>query len=210
VRLRGIRRLLSRVRPTTYLPERYWEDRAPELVEVYDAPETWDARGWMRGGIEESVVPSLLRQYGVRTVIVPGAGSGRQYSLLEAEGFEPRGFDISPSLVAVCRERYPAVPTHLGSVVDADMHESPADAVFTSGVLQHVPPHEIGRAIRALRSLAGRMIVIRELTLLAEASPYQFPHDYEALFEGWTEIHRKVTDERQTVRVELIAWTPAT
>lgn len=209
MRVRGIRRLLSRVRSNAYLPERYWEKRAAELVKVYDAPETWDARGWIRSGVEESVVPSLLRQCGARTVIVPGAGSGRQYGLLEAEGFAPRGFDISPSLVAVCRERFPAVETHLGSVVDADSHESPADAIFTSGVLQHVRPEEIGRAVTALRSLASRVIVIRELTLLAEPSAYQFAHDYDSLFEDWTEIHRETTDERQSVRVELIAWTPA-
>ncbi len=209
MRVRGIRRLLSRVRSNAYLPERYWESRAAELVEVYDAPETWDARGWMRTGVEESVVPNLLRQCGAQTVIVPGAGSGRQYGLLAAEGFAPRGFDISPSLVAVCRERYPEVETRLGSVVDADAHESPADAVYTSGVLQHVAPDEIGRAVTALRSLARRVIVIRELTVLTQSSAYQFAHDYNALFEGWTEIHRETTDDRETVRVELIAWAPA-
>src|SRR5690348_7611258 len=88
-----------------YATDTYWEGRSRDLIEGYDHPETWDKRGWMRGGIEEQVVPELLHGEGVRSVLVPGAGSGRQYEFLLAAGFEPRGFDISPTLVQTCEER---------------------------------------------------------------------------------------------------------
>jgi hypothetical protein len=192
-----------------YRPEQYWEGRAAELIEIYDQPDTWDMRGWMRGGVEEVIVPALLRSHGAQTVIVPGAGSGRQYGFIAAEGFSPRGFDISPSLVATCQERYPTVPTHVGTLVDAQVHERPADAVVTSAVLQHVPPDEIVLAVGALRSLATRLVIIREITVLTVPSLYQFAHDYDRLFAGWHQVHRETTDERPTVRVELIAWEPS-
>ncbi len=201
---RRLRRRISR--PRGYEPAAYWEERAAELVDIYDHPESWAERGWMRGDAEEAVVPALLGEAGVHTVLVPGAGSGRQYAYLAEAGFEARGFDISPSLAKVCRARFPGIPTHVGSVVDADLHEEAADAVISSAVLQHVPPAEIARATAALQTLARRLIVVRELTLLDATSTYQFAHDYAALFAGWTELYRETTDERPLVRVELIAW----
>jgi hypothetical protein len=91
-------------------------------------------------------------------------------------------------------------------VVDADKHQSPSDAVVTTAVLQHVPAGEIDKATSALKTLARKLIVVRELTRLDAESHYQFAHDYTRLFAGWTEIDRLVTDDRDGVRVELIAW----
>jgi len=199
--------LSARGRRRPYEPDAYWEARATELVEVYDHPETWADRGWMSGGVEDETVPRLVVAAGGETVLVPGAGSGRQYGYLLAHGLQPSGFDISPSLVATCNERFPMVPTHVGSVIDAGDHATPADAVVTSGVLQHVRTDDIGQAVRSLQRLARRLIVARELTELATPSPYQFVHDYDALFAGWREVHREITDRRDGVTVELIAWT---
>jgi hypothetical protein len=187
-------------------PAAYWESRARDLIDGYDHPDTWGRRGWMRGGIEERVVPDLLRREKVATVLIPGAGTGRQYAFLLAEGFEPRGFDLSPTLVQTCQDRFPSVETVVGSVIDAADHQQPSDAVAATAVLQHVPPGEIAQAVSALKSLARKVIVVRELTRLDAESRYQFAHDYSQLFADWTEIERLVTDDRDGVRVELIAW----
>ena len=195
--------------PATYDPGIYWEARADELVEVYDRPETWRDRGWMAAGAEEETVPRLLAEAGAHTVVVAGAGSGRQYDYLLAHGLEPSGFDISPTLVETCRTRYSQVETHVGSVTDAARHGTAADAALSAAVLQHVRPGEIESAVASLKSLAQKIVVIRELTELATSSTYQFVHDYDALFADWREVHREVTDRREGVTVELIAWVPS-
>src|SRR5207248_10856425 len=108
--LSRIARRVSTVSPT-YDPKTYWENRARDLIDTYDRPETWPQRGWMCAGVEEEAVPRLLVNAGCTTVLIPGAGSGRQYRFLLDAGFLPRGFDISTQLVEECRARFPEVRT---------------------------------------------------------------------------------------------------
>ena len=191
-----------------YVPAEYWENRADALIEAYDAPESWEQRGWLKDGVEEEEVPPLLAREDARSVLVVGAGSGRQYNFLRPLGLEISGFDISPTLVATCQSRYPDIETVVDDLVGAAERHAPVDAVLSTTVLQHIPPHEIRSAVAATKSLARRLVVIRETTYLRESSQYQFAHDYDELFADWRSIHRTVTDENDLVRVELIAWTP--
>jgi hypothetical protein len=196
--------------PATYDPEAYWERRARDLIRTYDRPETWAERGWTQGDVEEGVVPRLLNEWGCKTVLVPGAGSGRQYRFLLDAGFLPCGFDISKRLVKECRTRFPEISTWVGDVAEARLHSEPADAVLTSAVLQHVSPEHIADAVDALKALASRLIIIREITRLKTASQYQFAHPYSQLFRDWVEVFREVTDARDAVTVELVAWRAPT
>lgn len=189
-----------------YDPDRYWERRAPELIDTYDHPETWPEKGWMRAGVEEQRVPALLADAGAQSALVVGAGSGRQYGFLATHGLELSGFDIAPTLVEECQKRYPSIPTSVDSVVGAHERHSPADAVVTSAVLQHVPRDDIDAAIDSVRQMARRLVVIRELTWLVTEADYLMAHDYEARFADWRLVHREVTDEADHFRVELMAW----
>jgi SAM-dependent methyltransferase len=189
-----------------YDPQDYWESRAGDLIRTYDKPETWPKRGWMRAGVEEATVPRLLAEAGCNTVLVPGAGSGRQYRYLLDAGMSPRGFDISERLVRECRARFPEVPTWVGDVAEARAHSNPADAVLTSAVLQHVSPERIPEAVQSLKELASKVIIIREIASLRTPSQYQFAHRYSELFRDWIEVLREVTDASDDVKVELVAW----
>jgi len=186
-------------------PAGYWERRAPELVSGYDHPETWAERGWMSSGVEEDLVPRLLREHSVGSVLVVGAGSGRQYEFLRPLGIDVRGFDISPTMVAAARERHPEVDTVVDDVLGAEARHEPADAVLATAVLQHVSPERVVEAATSVQSLARRLIVLRELTWLGAPSDYQWAHDYDGLFSGWETVDRAVTDETERGRVELRA-----
>jgi hypothetical protein len=197
--------------PGRYRPERYWEARASELVRRYDSePGDWERLGWMRGGVEEEFFVGWARELACTSVLVCGAGTGRQYSYLLDAGFSVAGFDIAPSLVAECKRRFPEVETTCCSVIDAHTHHEPADAVVSSAVLQHVPPHEIVDALAVLQLLARKAIVLRESTLFDSDPGYQWAHDYRALLAGWNEVHAETTDERPGVKVEVIAFRRAT
>lgn len=202
----AVRATMMREKP--YDSATFWEARAEEDIYTCDHPELYAERGWSRRGgeLEEEIVPKWLHAAGIETVLVPGAGSGAQYVYLLRHGFRPHGFDISPTLVATCVERFASVRTQVGNVVGAELHEEPADAVVASAVLQHIPPHEIEVAIASLKALARKLIVVRELTSLSAASNYQFAHDYEALFADWPEVHREMADETAHYRTDLIAW----
>src|SRR4051794_68906 len=94
-------RLLGKLRPSVgrgdghYVPDSYWESRANDLISTYDSPETWQSRGWPSYEPEERHLPPLLEKFGIGSVLVVGAGSGREYALLRTSGIDLRGFDIS-------------------------------------------------------------------------------------------------------------------
>jgi SAM-dependent methyltransferase len=200
--LRAVARRLVRRTPGYDDPARYWDARARDLRRTYDRPETWVRRGWMRAGVEEAIVPDLLRRAGVNSVLVIGVGSGRQYAYLD--GFELSGIDISPKLVRVCRRRYPEVDTLVGDVTE--LEHPPVDAVLSGAVLQHVRPAEIERTVERICATASKLIVLRECTWLAAPRAYQFVHDYRTLFAACTLVHAEVTDEFADVVVELLAF----
>jgi SAM-dependent methyltransferase len=187
-----------------YRPQRYWEGRSAELIDTYDHPETWSERGWLRAGAEDSIVPELLHRYDCRRVLVPGAGTGRQYSYLS--DFEVVGFDISPTLVSESCRRYPHVTTLVGEVTACDRVPGPFDAVVTSAVLAHVHPRSIRAAIQSIQDTARKLLIVREYTRLGSPAPYQFAHDYERLMRGWPVVHRETTDDRDGFVAELIAF----
>lgn len=190
-----------------YDPSTYWERRSRELIETYDRPETWSRRGWLREGADEETVPSLLGQHECRSVLVIGAGSGRQYGFLR--NFRVSGFDISPTLLSECRKRYPTVPTVIGQVIGCERLFDKHDAVLSSGVLMSVPPREIEDAINSVKASAIRLVVIREYTALESGSSYRWARDYVQLMNPWRVVYREVTDERDGQRAELIAFAPS-
>lgn len=199
--VRRLQRHLARRRATSY-----WEGRANDLVAGYDTPSDWAARGWIDLNAETDVIPNLLREAGAESVLVVGAGVGREYGYLEANGFKPRGFDLAPTLVEQCRKRFPDIETTVDTVIGAEERHPPADAVLSVTVMQHIPPAEVDAAARALKALARRVIVAREQTFRKVPSSYQWAHDYGLIFADWKLVYRQTTDETDDWRVELLAW----
>lgn len=187
---------------------RYWEHRAQDLIETYDAPETWPSRRWLRSGAEEERVPALLKDFHARTVVVIGCGSGRQFAFLAPHGFALSGFDVSLTMIETCRERFPDVPTHVGDVVGAEKRLPAVDAVVSSAVLAHVPPWDIDAATASLKAMTKRVMILREKTRLDERSDYQWAHNYDRLLRDWICVFRETTDVSDTHTAELMAWVP--
>jgi SAM-dependent methyltransferase len=184
----------------------YWESRARTPIEIYDLPETWAARGWTVASVEEATLSELLAAEEVNSLVVVGSGTGRQCAYLSALGIELWGFDLSPILVAECQTRYPAISTVLADVVHAAGITPPAVAGVSSAVLQHVPPDLIQGAVASLKRISRRLIVIRELPISTQQATTNGAHDYDELFVEWEPVLRITTNEREDVRVELIAW----
>ena len=190
-----------------YEPTAYWEDRAAGLIDTYDHPETWAARNWLRAGAEDEAVPRLLRRYNCRSVLVVGVGSGRQYGYLS--DFDAKGFDISPTLAAEARLRFPHIETSVADVAECETF-GPVDAVVSSAVLGHVKPRDVEAVARAVARTARKLIVIREYTWLRQPLPYMWAHKYESLLASWQIVYREVTDAREDGRAELIAFRKPT
>ncbi|MCA9194192.1 MAG: class I SAM-dependent methyltransferase [Planctomycetales bacterium] len=101
-----------------------------------------------------------------QSALVIGCGLGDDAEKLASLGCDVTAFDISPTCIDWCRQRFPESPVNY---LTADLFDSPAewkqkfDFVFESYTLQVMPPDLRGTAIRLLAgfvSPGGRLLVI--------------------------------------------------
>lgn len=203
------RRMARRLVSPRYRPQRYWEHRAPELIRTYEDPGTWAGRGWnIAQSPEAEIVPKLLGDLRANSVVVAGAGTGRQYEYLENTGLtDLRGFDLSPTMVAECRRRFPSIDTVVGDVIHCADQHAQADVVLAVTVLQHVRPQDISRALAELKTLAHLALVVVEFSRFHEPSSYTFEHPYRELMADWPLQLEVAFDASATRLTELLAWT---
>jgi SAM-dependent methyltransferase len=194
-------------RQQLYQPDRYWEGRATELIATYDDPASWQERKWnIAASPEAELIPRLIAAHGIESVLVVGAGSGRQYAYLEPLGIEVRGFDLSPTLVRECTTRYPTITTVVDSVVGCDQRQLPADLVLSVTVLQHVHPEDIRGTVDSLQRLASKLIVVLEFTAFDSDSNYIFTHDYQVLMSDWQLAERVLVGASEGERTDCFVW----
>jgi SAM-dependent methyltransferase len=124
-----------------------------------------------------------------RTAVVVGCGLGEDAEELARRGFRTTAFDVSPSAVAVARERHPQ------SSVDyrvADLFDLPADwqrafdLVVEIVTVQSLPPSrqaEAAAAVSGLLSPGGELLVIASARAgsgeiaLGDGPPWPLGHD---------------------------------
>jgi SAM-dependent methyltransferase len=153
-----------------------------------------------------------LRVDGLRTLVV-GCGYGDDAALLAGAGAQVTAFDIAPSAVARCRERFPSIGVdwRVGDVLAPDPSWSTAyDLVVEIFTLQSLPAAERGLAADVLaRCVApgGRWFVYcrgREPDEPAAGPPWPLTADeVQALASGGLAVERFedfLDDEEPPVR----------
>lgn len=77
-----------------------------------------------------------------------GCNSGNQLLLLQEMGYANlSGVELQPYALEVARQRLPGVTLKLGSALSLPHEDSSFDVVFTSGVLIHISPGDLPRAL---------------------------------------------------------------
>jgi len=159
-------------------------ERARELAAEYTANETpteWFDVLYTEGASEEADIPwaefepnpNLVewldrsnRSPAGKTALKVGCGLGDDVEELADRGFDVTGFDIAPTAVEWCRDRF---PDSAATYVVADLFEAPAewsrafDFVLESYTLQVLPHPERRRAIRTIADFVqpgGTLLVI--------------------------------------------------
>ena len=104
--------------------------------------EYWDERFRKEGRIWGDL-PSRTAEYarqlfeieGVRSVLVPGSGYGRNTRLFSAAGFDVTGVEIAASAAEEARRFDPLSKVHQASVMDMSFLDGTFDAVYCYNVL---------------------------------------------------------------------------
>lgn len=159
-------------------------ERARELAEEYNAegePTGWFDVLYAEGADEEAEIPWAefeanpnLVEWLERTTVSPsgeralkiGCGLGDDAEELSDRGFDVTAFDISPTAIDWCRERFPGsdVTYLVEDLFEAPEHWSRAfDFVLESYTLQVLPRPERYRAIRTIADFVkpgGTVLVV--------------------------------------------------
>jgi len=152
---------------------------------------------WAEKGINHHLV-EWAEQTGLdgtgQTALVVGGGLGDDAEYLAGRGFEVTAFDISPTAVAWCRDRFPASTVRY-EVADLFAHSlAPADFVLEAYTLQALPRHLRTAAVAAIATLASRrlLVICRGCDVPEEGEQIPWPLTREELagfgMAGWREV----------------------
>jgi pseudaminic acid biosynthesis-associated methylase len=88
-----------------------------------------------------------------------GCNSGNQLLLLREMGcMNLSGVELQPYALDVARQRLPGVALQLGSALSLPHNDSSFDVVFTSGVLIHISPKDLPRAMDEIFRCSSKYI----------------------------------------------------
>lgn len=88
-----------------------------------------------------------------------GSNTGNQLLLLHQMGYSNlSGIELQPYALEIARQRLPGVALTLGSALAIPHPDFSFEVVFTSGVLIHIAPHDLPRALDEIYRCSARYI----------------------------------------------------
>jgi pseudaminic acid biosynthesis-associated methylase len=88
-----------------------------------------------------------------------GCNDGNQLLLLQGMGYSNlSGVELQPYALEIARKRLPGISLKQGSVLTLPHEDSAFDVVFTSGVLIHIAPQDLPRALDEIHRCARTYI----------------------------------------------------
>jgi SAM-dependent methyltransferase len=159
-----------------------------EQTEIWEAVFADKQMMW---GCEPTLSAIFAKDYfvrmGVRDVLIPGVGYGRNAKLFLEHGMSVRGIEISETAISLARSQLGLdIPIHHGSVSNMPFDTRQYDGVFCYGLIYLLDAHGRAKLIRdCWKQLAsgGSMI----FTVISKDAPMygQGPR----LGDDWYEIH---------------------
>jgi len=142
-------------------------------------------------GLEPTLSAIFAKDYfvrmGVKDVLIPGVGYGRNAKLFLERGMSVTGIEISETAISLARSQLGLdIPIHHGSVSNMPFDTRQYDGVFCYGLIYLLDPHGRAKLIRdcwAQLASGGAMI----FTVISKDAPMygQGPR----LGDDWYEIH---------------------
>lgn len=180
---------------TAYDPGPFWDDYVRSLEDL--GPSTPEHKR------QEVALRAVLKPLWWRSVLEVGVGGGRITNLLHEMRPKSKftGIDIGQLQLDAAKPRWPNGEFEIASIADFDPGERQWDLVIASEVLMHVTPDRIADAVANLLRSARKHVVTVDWDatpdeLLRPIAPWNFPHDYRALFG---DIESETRTDRQTI-----------
>lgn len=156
--------------------EEYWEQRYAE---------GGDSGVGSYGKFREfkaSFLNDFVARNGIRTVIELGCGDGSQLELAEYPTYT--GFDVSPTAVARCRERYAGERTKTFRLI-AESDGDTAELALSLDVLYHLVEDRVFESYMERLFRAGQRYVVIYSSNCEPADAPRVPHVRHRKFTDW-------------------------
>jgi putative AdoMet-dependent methyltransferase len=120
------------------------EDETRQLFEAWAQSYADDVGNYAPGpligyqGSIEAVQGALPLHVGMHALDI-GIGSGAVAAMLAAHGLDITGIDISPAMLAACKERHPTFALHTGTFNDIPLPDASVDVVASGFAFHEVP-----------------------------------------------------------------------
>jgi SAM-dependent methyltransferase len=128
-----------------------YDDVVGPLRTAYDGrAEQRDAGGkapWKLA--EREAFLSRLQDHGGARLLEVGAGTGQDSAYFQENGCEVVAVDLSPAMVALCREK--GIEAHVMDFLGLDFAPGSFDAVYALNCLLHVPNSDLPAVLDAIR-----------------------------------------------------------
>lgn len=183
-------------------PERVLRVPDPELGEVKSSYVRLARQEWYLNLHEVSTyLTSLIGGlwplwYGILEL---GCGPGRNLASLRQAGYQNvAGIEINPRSVMLARNHFPEIADriHVGSIEEKLIGFFSCDAIFTQGVLMHIPP-ESDHIFRLISDKARLALLVNEVEAGGGMqSNLRFMRNYREIFEplGWRQTLRLIPE----------------
>ena len=101
----------------------------------------------------------FLADLPIETICEVGCNIGNQLAILQASGYNNlTGIDINKNAITVAQERLPSANIVEGSIFNLPFSDNQFDLVFTSGVLIHIQPTDLSKAMLEICRVSQRYI----------------------------------------------------
>ena len=112
--------------------------------------------GITRSAINQAFLQAVPRESSFLEV---GCNTGNQLLMLSQAGWKNlSAIELQPYAADIARQRLPNIRVELGSALSLPWPADSFDVVFTSGVLIHIAPNDISRAINEIHRVSKKYI----------------------------------------------------
>jgi len=137
------------------------QDKAKEIA-FFDAHAAADDYDVFLPRAKARIVDAFARMTGLARrarVADIGCGSGAFTGLLAERGYDARGLDISPKLIALARRKFPAIDFQEGDAENLPFASGSLDGVLLSGLVHHFPdPRRLAAEVYRVLKPGGRFM----------------------------------------------------
>jgi SAM-dependent methyltransferase len=121
---------------------------------AYDTHAAAYAADWLAQDAPEDMYALLRTHFAPGATADVGCGAGRDTAWLAANGFDARGFDASPGLLAQARAAHPSIRFDKAALPElAGVVRGAFRNVLCETVIMHLPIAQIGPSVRSLLAL---------------------------------------------------------